>query len=104
MSNNEISHVTYPSGREYWQFEEPRECSGMQEVTLTYHVCIWIANPSTVRRCEGQEDPNCSCSIRKCVHLFCALLLNWFCSIDRNQPGARSVFWTRYVQRLKNAI
>jgi hypothetical protein len=32
------------------------------------------------------------------MHLFCAVVLNWFRSIDRNQSGARSVLWTGYVQ------
>lgn len=64
-----------------------------------------LANSSTIRRCKGQEDPECSHSIRKYIHLFCAVVLIWFCrSIDRNQSGAPSVLWTGYVQYLGNVF
>lgn len=69
-----------------------------------YHVCVWIANSSTIRRCEGQEDPECSHSIRKSRAFICAVVLNWFRSIDRNQSGAHSLLWTGYVQHLGNVV
>jgi len=75
MSDNEIPHVIYRSAREFWQFEEPGEYSGMQAQRKRHLPFLHrIANSSTIRRCEGQEDPKCSHSIRKYMHLFCAVV------------------------------
>lgn len=95
----------YRSAREYWQFEEPGESSGMQAQRKPHLPCLYrTANSSTILRCEGQEDPKCSHSIRKHMHIFRAVVLNSFCSIDGNQSGARSVLWTGYVQHLGNVF
>ena len=76
-SDKKISHAISRSAHEYWQFEEPGESSAGTEEAYTYQVCIRIANSSTIRRCEGQEDPKCSHSIRKHVHLFREAVLNF---------------------------
>ena len=94
----------YRSAREYWQFEEPGESSGMQAQRKPVLTMFVLANAATIRRCEGQEDPECSHSIRKRMLLFCAVVLIWFCRIDRNQSGAHSVLWTGYVQHLGNVF
>jgi hypothetical protein len=99
---------TLSSAREYWQFEEPGKPSSSSGTWIPYLPCLYqIANLSTIRRCEGQEDPECSRSVRKSF-LCCAagLELRWcqtgfrFRSINRNQYGARNLFWTGYVQHL----
>ena len=53
-------HVS--SASEYWQFQEPRKFGVIE--TRTWSHVKGTANTTTVRRCEGQEDPQCSHSIR----------------------------------------